>query len=346
MTEFDIHEMRNSSVLYLYSIRDQIQIDPSYQRTGGIWSLEKRQLLIDSLINGFDLPKFYFHDLAGVKKTKHKYAIIDGRQRLETIWGFINGGFRLGDGFVYMDNQDIDMSGMAYEEISSRYPLIKARFDALSLSVFVVHTGDPDLIEEMFSRLNEAVPLNAAEKRNAFGGPLPEIIRDITNHVFFIKKTPISNKRYQHRDVAAKFIYLSYKGTILDTKKEYLDNFVIDHKSTEIVTFDGSVDEVKRVCDAMSSIFTDRDKLLRSSSMVLTYYLLFRDCVLGKFGVKVTRSALQRFDAARERNRKIAEEDIAKAEYELLEFDRLSQSSNDAYANKEKLLILKDFLSK
>lgn len=59
----------------------------------------------------------------------------------------------------------------------------------------------------MFSRLNEAVALNAAEKRNALGGPAPKAIRRVAMFPFFTKKLNISNKQYQHRDLAAKFLY-------------------------------------------------------------------------------------------------------------------------------------------
>lgn len=89
-----------------------------------------------------------------------------------------------------------------------------------------VDTDDQELIEDMFSRLNEAVPLNAAEKRNALGGELVSVIRDVANHEFFSKCVSFGNKRYQHREVAARFILIEENvrtlGKIIDTKKEYL----------------------------------------------------------------------------------------------------------------------------
>ena len=57
-----------------------------------------------------------------------------------------------------------------------------------------IETNENDLIEELFSRLNEAVPLNAPEKRNAFGGVVAKSIRDLAKHSFFknlaVVKTP------------------------------------------------------------------------------------------------------------------------------------------------------------
>ena len=54
-----------SNQLPIYSIRQRkgkIDPKPAYQR-GAVWSLEKKQLLIDSLLRGYDIPKFYLRML-------------------------------------------------------------------------------------------------------------------------------------------------------------------------------------------------------------------------------------------------------------------------------------------
>ena len=45
--------------------------------------LEDKQYLIDSILKKLDFPKFYFRKL-----DDKKYEIVDGQQRLETIWNF------------------------------------------------------------------------------------------------------------------------------------------------------------------------------------------------------------------------------------------------------------------
>jgi hypothetical protein len=56
--DFRIATMQDSSVLMIYSKRAQIKTDPPYQRMSDVWNLDKRQLLIDSLLNGFDIRHF------------------------------------------------------------------------------------------------------------------------------------------------------------------------------------------------------------------------------------------------------------------------------------------------
>ncbi len=45
--------------------RNVIQDNPEYQRESGVWSPEKKQLFLDSILNDIDIPKIYFHDLRG-----------------------------------------------------------------------------------------------------------------------------------------------------------------------------------------------------------------------------------------------------------------------------------------
>jgi hypothetical protein len=61
MKTFRVVGMPNSSLIRIYSERRFIQVDPDYQRMSEIWTLDKRQLLIDSILNEYDIPKLYFH---------------------------------------------------------------------------------------------------------------------------------------------------------------------------------------------------------------------------------------------------------------------------------------------
>jgi hypothetical protein len=343
--KLNVFGLKNSAILYLYAQRAGILINPDYQRMGEIWTLDKKQLLIDSIINDFDIPKIYFHDLRDFNpKSKFEYAIIDGRQRLEAIWAFIDGEFALADDFDYIRDPKIKIAGLTYKELSAKHQQIKQLFDAFSLSVYVVQTDDIDLIEEMFSRLNEAVPLNAAEKRNAFGGPLPKIVRKIADTPFFKSNIKISNRRYQHRDLAAKLVYLAHHKKVLDTKKIYLDLFFRDNKSKTEASFKATVSAVNKVLKSMRETFTSNDKLLSSSGMIVLYFLLFQKAIKEGWRGHLSRSALQDFEKKRVENRASAEKDIATAEYDLLEFDRLNQTPNDAYAIKFRLdLLVKTF---
>jgi hypothetical protein len=330
-------------VLYLYSDRESIQLDPPYQRASDIWSLDKRQLLVDSILNGYDIPKLYFHKFAKPEEIggrRYSYAIIDGKQRLSSIWGFIDGDYPLSDAAEYLEDNDVKIAGLTYTELGSKYPRLKMRFDAYTLSVMCVETDDLELIEDMFSRLNEAVPLSAAEKRNAFGGDVPEAIRAIARRAFFSNSVPFGNKRYKHFDLATKFLLIEARDRVVDTKKAYLDAFVRDWASGHGNDLRTTRANVESVLSEMGTCFVKADALLRSVGMVTLYYHLFRIGMQQGWSKSITRTNLKEFDEKREANRRTAESDISKANYDLLEFDRYSQSPNDGYAMSIRLRIL------
>jgi hypothetical protein len=341
---FALSEMRNSTVWQLYRLRERIQMDPEYQRLGNIWSIENRQLLVDTILNGFDVPKLYMHKFSKPLVKGHRtydYAIIDGRQRLETMWSFIDGKVSLSSDFKLFRNHEQLLGDMTYKDLGLEHPELKADFDAFPLSVVLLETDDLEMIEEMFSRLNEAAPLTAPEKRNAYGGPIPAAIRKVAHEPFFTKALPFENRRYRHFDLATKFLYAEYMGRVVDTKKTKLDDFVssfaTESRSKALKFLKPTLDTVR----SMSLVFSDDDPLLRQVGMVTLYYHLFRVARDGGWFLEITRKKLADFDKSRANNRRHYETgDNAHVIKDLIDFDSYAQSPNDAGAIRFRLAVM------
>lgn len=350
MSYIETIPLKNSTIMMLHSEKDEIKLNPPYQRLGGIWTREKKQLLIDSILNDYDIPKIYFHLYERSKKieTGCNYAVIDGRQRLETIWEFIEGDFNLSSEFIYQRDETKVMANLSYFDIAKEYPRIKVQFDSFILPVILVSTEDEDLIEDMFTRLNEAASLNAAEKRNAFGGFVVQAIRDIANHHFFANNVRFLNKRYQHMEVAARLLFTEYNITnearLYDTKKTYLDTFAKNTKLASNSEINKCRDKVFGILDLMSNEFSDKDILLQSQGNMVLYYLLFKKAFeLGKVNNIVRKRFFEFRDVLKE-NREKAEAESIDVSYELLEYDRLTQQgTNDSSNIKERFYILSGF---
>ncbi|MCY2962539.1 MAG: DUF262 domain-containing protein [Planctomycetota bacterium] len=350
MSEFAVSSLPQGAIQYLYSLREEILLDPPYQRASDIWTVDKRQLLVDSVINGYDIPKFYFHELVPAKKigrVLQRYAIIDGKQRLSALWDFMEGKFALAPDFQYLHDSNVKAANFTYGDLGKKYPILKSRFDATTLAVVAVRTDDIDLIEDMFSRLNEAVPLNAPEKRNAFPGPIPKVIRDLAAHELFSNKLAFIDRRYKHRDLATKFLMIEDKDEVVDTKKTYLDSFVMDwaEKPKGLLLAAKLQKRVEVHLEKMCHVFTDNDTLLKSVGMATLMFHLYR--LLSKIGAvgKVRRDHFVAFETARQENRELAATDIRKASYSLLEFDKYIQTPNDAYATRIRLAVLANFIN-
>ena len=353
MSIIETHGLKNSTIIWIYSEREIIQTDPEYQRKGDVWTIEKKRLLIDSIINDYDLPKIYFHEFSREKssETGFKYAIIDGRQRLEAIWQFMNDKLTLSDDISLVNNQQVNLGGLRYSDIAKEYPKLKIRFDSFVLPIVSVGTenDDIDLIEDMFSRLNEAVPLNAAEKRNAIGGDLVIAIRKVSGHDFFNKRVKFDDARYRHREVAARMLLtehaISEYGHLIDTKKVWLDDMAKSFKSGRKKDVDKIVKQVLMVISEMSKIFHEKDELLQAQGIMVVYYLIFRSALLGDKLLNITRYKLLKFSNNIKENRSMAEQDYVSSNFELLEFDRMTQQgTNDASNIFTRVNILSEYL--
>jgi len=86
-------------------LRGELKPDPEWQR-GYIWNLKDEQLLIDSIIKGLPIPKFYLTEEYIVKKGKSIHFAVDGQQRLKAIRNFLTNKFSIkidGENYFFKD---------------------------------------------------------------------------------------------------------------------------------------------------------------------------------------------------------------------------------------------------
>jgi uncharacterized protein with ParB-like and HNH nuclease domain len=65
----------------IYKRRNRYEI-PDWQRTK-VWDKAQKQHLIDTILRGWHLPKFYFRKIAD-----DHFEVVDGQQRLNAIFEF------------------------------------------------------------------------------------------------------------------------------------------------------------------------------------------------------------------------------------------------------------------
>src|SRR5688572_26494272 len=92
---FKIRTFPKKNLKWWHLKASQIDFDPDFQRKPKVWRGRDQQFLIDSILNGYDVPKFYIadftvHNVPALNVHRKKYAIIDGKQRLTAINAFLN----------------------------------------------------------------------------------------------------------------------------------------------------------------------------------------------------------------------------------------------------------------
>ncbi len=139
-------------------IKERINTNPDFQRPP-IWSKAQKQLLIDTILRDYDIPKLYWQKTGS---RPDKYDVVDGQQRLRAIWEFFDGGFKLPKDADPIDGEFI--GGCSYEELPDA---LRMKLDVYPLDIVVLEDTDDDEVREMFLRLQNGTSLKSQEKRNA-----------------------------------------------------------------------------------------------------------------------------------------------------------------------------------
>jgi hypothetical protein len=341
---FKMHRMEARTLTWWRARRDRIDVDPSYQRKGRRWSTSDKQYFVDSILNGFDIPKFYVADFtwgdSALNEKKLEYAVIDGKQRFEAVFDFFDDKFTLASNFKYMRNPSLPLGGVRYSDLKADFPDIAEIFDNFNLDVMSVITSDKKFVEELFVRLNRSKPLSGAEIRNAMAGEISSIIRSIRDQEFFISNVRFNTSRGQDLNCAAKIFIFEITGGFQETKKANLDRF-IRHDTYSQNHIESSLQKIILTLEFMSEVFQFKDALLQSEGQIPVYYWLFRNTV-GE-NLPYIRDFLELFQ------RELASRDIDLSFLQPVErykYQLASRSVNDRNSHQLRYKILSEAFSR
>ncbi len=321
----------------------RIDMEPPYQRRGRLWSATDKAYLIDSIINGFDVPKLYVADFtygnSRLNKKKLPYAIIDGKQRFEAIFDFFEGNITLNQDFQFLEDASLKLGGLGYRDLQKSHPEIAETFDNYNLSVMSVITNSEILINELFVRLNRSKPLTGAEIRNAMAGLAPAVIRQLSKHEFFKELISFKVIRGQDLNLAAKLLLFEFNDGPAETKKTNLDAFV-KAAAGKRNQLELAARRAHSMLTALTGVFLPKDKLLSSAGIIPVYYWLIRSAKEQKY--RLIREFLVRFEEDRKQNR--AKVDLhgmsGGVDRDLTAYDQFNRNTNDMASHIGRIEIL------
>lgn len=86
--------------------KNVVDMNPNYQRDL-VWDLKDKELLIESIFEGIEIGKFTFIYLQSKTEDDYLYEILDGKQRLTTLFEFITDQFKYkGKYFSELNKED------------------------------------------------------------------------------------------------------------------------------------------------------------------------------------------------------------------------------------------------
>lgn len=319
-------DKKSYPITTIHGLKDKINPEPDYQRPP-VWTKKQKQLLIDTILRGYDIPKFYLEELKNDET--FKYAVADGQQRLRAIWEF-----RSNDFIIAKDADPIDGNLIAEKNYNDLDIDMRNQFDTYKLDIVLIKDAikndEEDEISELFLRLQSGTTLKAQEKRNAMTySKMRDFVKEIAQHPFF-ESCRFKNTRFTYDHVAAQLICLEIAGkpTSIDDRSlnEMYEKYKDADKSREIAKISK---KITRVLNYLRKAFPNKNTQELQRFNVHILYLLSSILVKG-YDYKGSESKLAdwflEFEIARDRNDELDEE---KRDASLLEYKIRTQQSTD-----------------
>jgi len=236
----------------IHKRRDRYEI-PDWQR-GRVWGAPRKQLLIDSILRGWKLPKFYFLKNSDDPES---YEVVDGQQRLNAIFDFFTGDLRLSKDSAQ------EFGAEYYKDLPSSY---SDAFDDFEIEFDVVVEADEAEVKQFFQRLQRGLSLTGSEQLNAVPSNLRDFVWKLSKHPFFQSKVTASDTRYGFFDIVSKVAAIEIEG--IDAGLRFADLKTTFDGQASFSDKSNVATRLQRTFDFLDSIFPQRSRALRNRTVV------------------------------------------------------------------------------
>ena len=210
--DFSIYE------LYRKYKKQQLVLEVDFQRNT-VWGPKQKCELIESILMGLPLPIFYFK-----QQNNSTYVVVDGKQRLSTLFEFLNNGFTLKSLKILKF-----LNGKKFKDLTDELGIYQSQLEDYQVYSHVILPPTPDkILFDIFDRVNRGgTKLNKQEIRNAlYHGRGLKMITAVTKSEEFVKATRIEHKkdsRMKGSYLVTRFsaFYLLFNGLLDKDGKQY-----------------------------------------------------------------------------------------------------------------------------
>lgn len=190
---------RRIDTLYQQVKKGDIELNPKYQR-GDVWTEERREHFIDSLVNNISAIELIFNEDSGTKNEE----CIDGKQRITTI-------------IMFMDNELLYKRKYRFADFD---PVDQKMFNAITIPCKVYHDLSEGVRMDVFNRTQQGKPLVPAEMINAHSNV--DDLRTLANKYMSV----LPNERHNHIKVVAQLAKFCYTGGKFGTSLRAITSFL------------------------------------------------------------------------------------------------------------------------
>lgn len=194
----------------------------SFQRNAGMWSLITKSCLVASVLSDSYIPAVVFlKDKAGIDEKKGKdifrYEILDGQQRLTSLFDFIDEKWALHgatepiefDGFTYI------VAGKKFSELE---PELQDAVKGFRFTIYALENYTYPEVEKLFFNINSGVALSTVQKaKPKLGNENMEYFSKLLSGNFFTQAINITEAQARREE---ELLLLLQWLTLLDNRHE------------------------------------------------------------------------------------------------------------------------------
>lgn len=291
----------NWTVKNLKTMHDEkatLSFNHPIQRQSAQWSNEQQSLLIHSMLDNFPVPAVYIHKTESVEmdaKGRHSYgySVLDGKQRMTTVFSYIDGEFALAD-----DTPDVTIEGTVYE-IAGKYfddldEDVQQEILRFKFNIQAFEEVTDETIEEIFFRLNNSTPLTKPQKAKPLMGVNNSIfINEILESRFFKEKCNFTKRQLTQ---SADLCTLLQGMMLLDNKYRDYDfpNISDDEAMVYSKWINGNYPDecrcrLKKIVAFLDNLFYMKEKNLRKINIPILFLMADKALSLSISGTSFRR---------------------------------------------------------
>lgn len=230
---------------------DEFITRPPYQRKT-VWTLKKKQNLLDSLFRRYYVPKIVIREVR-LSKDKTVREIIDGQQRINAVQEFFDDKIKIPQSLSDLHK---DLPGKYYSKLSSEFRRFIDREIKYSADI-VKNIDDPKnpehqkIATEIFWRLQQGESLNFMEIAHArlaslsrnwvvkYGDDISfdydkyiPVDKNLSKHSFF-KVIDRKNDRMQHLSLLTRLLMIEKVDSYTELKNDAVTDFIDNYEKSD-----------------------------------------------------------------------------------------------------------------
>jgi hypothetical protein len=161
---------------------NKIRFDLAIQR-GKVWTIKQRSLFIYTIMVGYRFPEVFAQIVDGY------WFILDGKQRMTTVFDFLEGKFELDPSTP--DVYGVKVAGLDYASLPKN---LRRKIKNTVFRIVFFENMTIEQRDENFYLLNNGSKLSALEKNRSKYSAILEDVKKITDLPFFSKMVNLSKK--------------------------------------------------------------------------------------------------------------------------------------------------------